>query len=97
MSAVIDFEVLKKIPQILDLVKSMQDEIKELKSYVKPEYDLTKREGVKKYLDVTDVTLSNMISDGRLKQGVHYTKAIKGKKIRITFVEDAILEFKEKY
>lgn len=96
MSAV-DFEVLKRIPDILKLMESMQEELHELKQYVKPKYDLTKRDGVKKFLEIGDVTLSTMMKDGRLKQGVHFTKAIKGKKIRITFVEDAILDFKEKY
>ncbi len=97
MSAVINFEVLKNIPDILKTLHSMQKEIEELKQYVKPKYDLTKRDGVKKFLEIGDVTLSTMMKDGRLKQGVHFTKAIKGKKIRITFVEDAILDFKEKY
>lgn len=96
MSAV-DFEVLKRIPDILKLMESMQEELHELKQYVKPKYDLTKRDGVKKFLEIGDATLSTMMKDGRLKQGVHFTKAIKGKKIRITFVEDAILDFKEKY
>ena len=43
------------------------------------------------------LSYTSVMKDGRFKQGVHFTKAIKGKKIRITFVEDAILDFKEKY
>ncbi|MFY9085401.1 hypothetical protein [Aliarcobacter cryaerophilus] len=45
MSAV-DFDVLKLIPKMLEKIQELTDEVIELKQHIKPEYDLTKREGV---------------------------------------------------
>lgn len=61
---------------------------------INPRVDLTVRKGVREYLGITDSTLSVMMNDGRLKQGVHFTKELKGKKSKITFVESAIRELK---
>lgn len=95
MSAV-DFEVLKLIPKMMEEVQQLKSEIKELKQHIKPEYDLTKRDDVKKFLNnITDTTLCNMMKDGRLKENIHYKKEIKGKRIMITFVEDGILAYKK--
>ena len=94
MSAV-DFDVLKQIPELLKELKELKSEVTELKQYIKPEYDLTKRDGVKKFLDIADGTLINMMKDGRLKENIHYKKEIKGKKIMISFVEDGILAYKK--
>ena len=60
-----------------------------------PKLDLTKRDGVKKYLDISDSTLYQMMNDGRLKQNIHYKKTINGKRVNIIFVESAIVGFKE--
>lgn len=95
MSAV-DFEVLKRIPDILKLMESMQEELHELKQYVKPKYDLTKRDGVLKYLDISESTLNKMINrDFRFKEGYHYIREIKNGKSIIKFVSGAIVEFKK--
>ena len=94
MSAV-DFEVLKLIPKMLEEMQDLKKEVTELKQHIKPEYDLTKRAGVKAFLNISDGTLNNMIKDGRFKQNFHYKKEIKGKTIKITFVEDGILAYKK--
>ena len=95
MSAV-DFEVLKLIPKMLEEMQDLKKEVTELKQHIKPKYDLTKRDDVKKFLNnITDTTLCNMMKDGRLKENIHYKKEIKGKRIMITFVEDGILAYKK--
>lgn len=92
----VDFEVLKRIPDILKAMESMQEELKELKQYVKPKYDLTKRDGVLKYLDISESTLNKMINrDFRFKEGYHYIREIKNGKSIIKFVSGAIVEFKK--
>ena len=95
MSAV-DFEVLKLIPKMLEEMQDLKKEVTELRQHIKPKYDLTKRDDVKKFLNnITDTTLCNMMKDGRLKENIHYKKEIKGKRIMITFVEDGILAYKK--
>jgi hypothetical protein len=42
-----------------------------------------------------DSIVNNIIKDGRFKQNFHYKKEIKGKTIKITFVEDGILAYKK--
>lgn len=96
MSATIDFSVLELLPKMAKQMEEMQKEIIELKQHIKPKYDLTKRDDVKKFLNnITDTTLCNMMKDGRLKENIHYKKEIKGKRIMITFVEDGILAYKK--
>lgn len=94
MSAV-DFSVLQLIPKLLEQMQKLQNEVTELKQTLAPKYDLTKRAGVKLFLDISDGTLNNMIKDGRFKQNIHYVKQIKGKKIMISFVENGILAYKK--
>ena len=95
MSAV-DFEVLKLIPKMLEEMQDLKKEVAVLRQHIKPKYDLTKRDDVKKFLNnITDTTLCNMMKDGRLKENIHYKKEIKGKRIMITFVEDGILAYKK--
>ncbi|MDY0194275.1 MAG: hypothetical protein RBR93_12240 [Aliarcobacter butzleri] len=94
MSAV-DFDVLNLIPKMFEKMEEMQSEITELRQHLKPKYDLTKRAGVKAFLDISDGTLNNMMKDGRFKENIHYTKQIKGKKIMISFVENGILAYKK--
>ena len=55
MSAV-DFEVLKLIPKMLEEMQDLKKEVTELKQHIKPKYDLTKRDGVIKYLNVSNST-----------------------------------------
>jgi predicted DNA-binding transcriptional regulator AlpA len=91
----ISFENLKKIDTILEALNLLNSKILNLENRLVPKLDLTKRNGVKKFLDISDSTLYKMINDGRLKQGVHYKKTLKGKRVNIIFVESAIVNFKE--
>lgn len=91
----LDFSSLELIPKLLEKITNLENEIAIIKNHVVPEYDLTKREGVKSYLKISDGTIHNMIQDGRFKQNIHYTKQIKGKKIMISFIEDGILAYKK--
>ncbi len=91
----ISFENLKKIDTILEAINLLNSKILNLENRLVPKLDLTKRDGVKKFLDISDSTLYKMINDGRLKQGVHYKKTLKGKRVNIIFVESAIVNFKE--
>ena len=91
----ISFENLKKIDTILEALDLLNSKILNLENRLVPKLDLTKRDGVKKFLDISDSTLYKMINDGRLKQGVHYKKTLKGKRVNIIFVESAIVNFKE--
>lgn len=94
MSAV-NFDVLGLLPKMFEKMEEMQTELTELRQQLKPKFDLTKRAGVKAFLDISDGTLNNMMKDGRFKENIHYTKQIKGKKIMISFVENGILAYKK--
>ncbi|QNK85919.1 hypothetical protein HOO31_04745 [Aliarcobacter cryaerophilus] len=94
MSAV-DFEVLKLIPKMLKEMQELKSEIKELKQHIKPKYDLTKREGVIKYLNVSNSTITRYISEGTFKEGYHYHRELKNNTSKIIFVSGAIEEFKK--
>lgn len=96
MSAVIDFESLNLIPQLLKKMEALEDELKEIKKEVVPELDLTKRKDVKKYLGIQEGSLKYKIESGIFKEGVHFKRVIKNKKPMIIFVESAIREYKEK-
>jgi hypothetical protein len=89
------FENLDKIIDILEKLDSLNSKILNIENKLTPKLDLTKRDGVKKLLNISDATISNYINNGKFKQGIHFNKIIKGKKIKIIFVEDAILDFKE--
>ena len=91
----ISFENLNKIIDILEKLDSLNSKILNIENRLTPKLDLTKRDGVKKYLDISDSTLYQMMNDGRLKQNIHYKKTINGKRVNIIFVESAIVGFKE--
>ena len=91
----ISFENLKKIDTILEALDLLNSKILNLENRLVPKLDLTKRDGVKKFLDISDSTLYKMINDGRLKQGEKKKKTLKGKRVNIIFVESAIVNFKE--
>ena len=95
MSAVIDFESLSLIPQLLKKMEALERELKEIKKEVVPELDLTKRNGVLKYLGISNSTLSLMMKDGRLKEGVHFKKVLNGKCVKLIFTSSAIVKYKE--
>ncbi|TLP41076.1 helix-turn-helix transcriptional regulator [Arcobacter arenosus] len=90
------FEHLSLIPKLFEKIESLELEIKEIKKEVKHEYDLTKRSDVLEYLGISNSTLENMMKDGRFRQGKHFIKNIKGNKSKISFIESAIKEYKEK-
>ena len=92
----ISFENLNKIIDILEKLDLLNSKILNIENKLAPKLDLTKRDGVKKYLDISDSTLYQMMNDGRLKQNIHYKKTINGKRVNIIFVESAIVGFKEK-
>ena len=90
------FENLELIPKLFEQLKDLHDKVSKLEDEFVEDLDLTKRAGVKKYLNISDSTIYQMINDGRFKQGIHYQKTLKGKRVNITFVESAIVNFKEK-
>ena len=92
---ILDLTGLSLIPKLLEKIELLEQEIKVIKNSVVPELDLTKRADIKKYLDVTDSTISRYIDNGTFKRGIHYTKTINGKKVKISFIESAIKSFKE--
>lgn len=51
--------VYGKCPKCGGELEDLKKEVTELKQHIKPEYDLTKREGVIKYLDVSNSTLTH--------------------------------------
>ena len=57
--------------------KNTMTPLANLKSiYVTSSPNLTTRKGVKEYLNISEGTLNNMMLDGRLKDGIHFTKSI---------------------
>ena len=92
----LDFSSLELIPKLLEKIESLEKEIYIIKNSVVPKYDLTKRDGVLKYLDISESTLNKMINrDFRFKEGYHYIREIKNGKSIIKFVSGAIVEFKK--
>ena len=89
------FENLELIPQLLEKISLLEKKSSHLEENLITPLNLTNRNNVKKYLEISESTLNNMLKDGRLKQGKHFTKEIKNNRFRIVFVESAIKEFKE--
>ena len=79
------FNNLDLIPELLKTVK----DLKILVNILKPE--LSSKRGVAMSLGVTERTINNYISDGRLINGYHFNR--KDDKI-LVFIEDTIIEFK---
>jgi hypothetical protein len=89
------FENLELIPQLLEKISILEIKLQHLEENLITPLDLTTRKNVKEYLNISESTLNNMFKDGRLKQGKHYIKSLKGNKAKIIFIESAIKEFKE--
>lgn len=89
------FNNLELIPKLLEHLNTLNTRILNIENELIKKLDLTKRDGVKKFLNISDSTLYQMMNDGRFKHGVHYKKTIKGKRVNIIFVESAIVRFKE--
>lgn len=91
------FKNLEHIPKLLAYLEEIKIKVDRLEENLLIKLDLTTRKDVKKYLNISDGTITNYINDGRFKINVHYKKEIKGIKPKITFIESGILDFKEKY
>ncbi len=89
------FENLELIPQLLEKISILEVKLQHLEQNLITPLDLTTRKNVKEYLNISESTLNNMFKDGRLKQGKHFIKSLKGNKAKIIFIESAIKEFKE--
>ena len=89
------FDNLNLIPELLLKISMIEDKLQHLEQNLIVPLDLTNRKNVKDYLNISESTLNNMFKDGRLKQGVHYTKIIKKNRVRIIFNHNAIKEFKK--
>ncbi len=89
------FENLELIPQLLEKISILEVKLQHLEENLIIPLDLTTRKNVKEYLNISESTLNNMFKDGRLKQGKHFIKSLKGNKAKIIFIESAIKEFKE--
>uniref|UniRef100_UPI00404737F4 helix-turn-helix domain-containing protein n=1 Tax=Aliarcobacter sp. TaxID=2321116 RepID=UPI00404737F4 len=92
----IPYENLDLIPNILNQLQQLTNEIAQLKSQ-KKKIDLTKLTNVSKYLNVSKTTIYNMIDDGRFKQNIHYKKHINNNSVKIIFVESAIIKYKKEF
>ncbi len=92
---VIDLKNLDLIPQLLQELQILKDELKRVNLKLDRRYDLSRLRDVSIYLGVSIKTIYNYIDDGRFKQNVHYMKTIKNNNNKITFVESAIIKFKE--
>ena len=79
------FNNLELIPELLKTVK----DLKILVNILKPE--LSTKRGVAMFLGVTERTINNYISEGKLIHGYHFNR--KNDKI-LVFIEDTIIEFK---
>lgn len=78
------------LPEIFELLQDMNKRLTELENKQLNDIDLSKKKEVANFLSVTTKTIDNWVSNGRLKEGVHFNKQI-GK---IVFIESAIKEIK---
>lgn len=89
------FENLELIPTLLEKILFLEKKINLLESNLIKPVDLTTRKNVKKYLEISESTLINMMKDGRLKQDKHFVKEFKNNRSKIIFIESAIIKLKE--
>ena len=89
---VIDLKNLDLIPQLLQELKELKQEISNITNINKPK--LTTHTKVAKYLNVSVMTIYNMVDDGRLKENIHFKKQMLRNKVKIVFVESAIIKYK---
>ena len=83
---------LELIPQLLEEVKSLKCELSNIANKNKPK--LTTLTNVAKFLNVSKMTIYNMLEDGRLKENIHFKKQMLRNKVKIVFVESAIIKYK---
>lgn len=89
----VDFSNLDLIPKLLEELQILRNDLALLQN--KNKIDLSKLYNVAKFLNVSKPTIYNMIDDGRFQQNVHYKKQINQNKVRIVFVESAIIKYKK--
>lgn len=89
---IIDLKNLDLIPQLLQELKELKQEISNYTNTNKPK--LTTHTKVAKYLNVSVMTIYNMVDDGRLKENIHFKKQMLRNKVKIVFVESAIIKYK---
>jgi len=90
----IAYENLELIPQLLHKINNLEFQLKQLTNK-KESLNLTKVSQVATYLNINKLTVYNMIKDGRFKENIHYKKQILNNKIKYTFIENAIKQYKE--
>ena len=93
--SLVNLEAINMIPQMMEKIDFLNMEIMKIKNHLEPQYDLTKRAGVIKYLDVSNSTIERYIRKGIFIFFYHYNKELKGRKSIITFISGAIEEFKK--
>ncbi len=81
------FENLELIPELLKKVSILEERLSKLTP------PLTNKKEVAKFLNKSERTINNYISQGYLKEGHHFYR--KNGKI-LVFIEDAIFEFRNK-
>lgn len=89
---IIDLKNLDLIPQLLQELKELKQEVSNYTNKNKPK--LTTHTSVAKYLNVSVMTIYNMLEDGRLKENIHFKKQMLRNKVKIVFVESAIIKYK---
>lgn len=89
---IIDLKNLDLIPQLLQELKELKQEISNITNTNKPK--LTTLTNVAKFLNVSKMTIYNMLEDGRLKENIHFKKQMLRNKVKIVFVESAIIKYK---
>ena len=91
----IDFSGLDLLPEMLNKIELLENKLSSIEEHLNPTYDLTKRSDIRKYLNISDNTLTRWMREGELREGYHYYRDLKGSKSIITFVSGAIEEFKK--
>lgn len=90
---IIDLKNLELIPELLKELKNLKQDFHNFSNKNKP--NLTRLVNVAKFLNVSKVTIYNMIEDGRLKENVHFVKQLNKNKVRIIFIESAIIKYQK--
>ncbi len=90
---VLDLTNLELIPQLLKEVKELKQELSNYTNKNKPK--LTTLTNVAKFLNVSKMTIYNMLEDGRLKENIHFKKQMLKNKVKIVFVESAIIKYQK--
>lgn len=82
------------LEQMLDKINEINQRLINIEETLLPKLDLTTRDGVKKYLGISESSLAKKMQNNDLICGFHYKREINGKKTKITFVENAIRSYK---